>query len=106
MYASPGDPTPLVGIQWHLSSSQETGDTKYTQHRARRRRRTGLHLLGHHRRRAFDAFFDIYNKGQDNLARIEWSRTAENGRVTDPGHYGDQDWHCWDTGHNDIACFD
>ena len=106
VYASPANPTPLVDIQWHLSSNRTTGDTKYTNVVPDGPENGGYIHHGITGGVPFDAFFDIYNKGQENLACIEWSRTAQNGRVTDPGHYGDQDWHCWDTGHNDISCVD
>lgn len=52
----------------------------------------------------FDRFYDIYNKGQDNLTEIEWSSVNIDGRVKDPNHFGDDLWHCWDTNLMDVEC--
>ncbi len=49
----------------------------------------------------YDAFYDIYNAGQENQVEIDASTTSNEGRVTNPDHFGDEDWHYWDGNHCD-----
>jgi len=37
---------------------------------------------------------------------INWNKPANNGRVKDEAHFGDQDWHCWDADQQDTGCQD
>ncbi len=53
---------------------------------------------------SFDRFYDIYNKGHNNLTEIEWNHTDLNGHIKDPEFYQDASWHCWGTGLQDIDC--
>ena len=52
----------------------------------------------------YDAFYNIYNKGKDNLTSIQWNRNTYEGRVRDSLHFGDYEWHCWDSNLVDIEC--
>jgi hypothetical protein len=104
LYKSAEEPTLLLGILWHRHPAQGTSDIKYTNIVPDGPENGGYIYYGITGGVPFDAFYDIYNKGLENLALIEWSRTAGNGRITDPGHFGDSDWHCWDMDQNDIAC--
>jgi hypothetical protein len=104
VYNSPDDPDSLLGILWHRNPTQETADIKYTNIVPDGDENGGYIYYGVTDNVPFDAFYDIYNKGQDNLARIEWSRTAMNGRVKDPLHFGDSTWHCWDANRDDVGC--
>jgi hypothetical protein len=51
-----------------------------------------------------DRFYIIYNKGLDNITRIEWNSLQKNGHVKDPHHYLDENWHCWDSNLMDDVC--
>ena len=53
---------------------------------------------------AYDRFYDIFNKGQDNLTEIEWNHVDLDGRVKNPAHYQDTNWHCWGTDLQDMIC--
>jgi len=53
---------------------------------------------------AFNRYYDIYNKGQDNLTEIEWNHTDLNGRIKNPMHFQDDNWHCWGTNLQDMIC--
>ncbi|MGD2110932.1 MAG: hypothetical protein PVI86_16270 [Phycisphaerae bacterium] len=100
---SPEDPTPFVGIEWHRDPQAETGDVKYT-NIVPGGPESGGYIFHGLTDETYDAFFDIYNKGQDNLTRIEWSRSTKDGHVRDSAHFGDEDWHCWDAALQDTAC--
>jgi len=49
-------------------------------------------------------FYDIYNKGQNNLTEIEWNSEDYHGHVKDPKKFGDSDWHCWNIYLQDDVC--
>lgn len=54
----------------------------------------------------FDRAFDIQG-GADNpsiFIEIQWNEAQKNGRVKSQNHFGDNNWHCWDSNHADIAC--
>ncbi len=52
----------------------------------------------------FDRFYNIYNKGEDNLTEIEWQKADHHGRVKDPKKFNDSEWHCWGTNLADVSC--
>jgi len=99
----PDDPTPFVGIEWHRNPQDETGDIKYT-NIVPGGPENGGYIFHGLTVDPLDAFFEIYNRGQDNTTNIEWSRTTKNGRVRDSARFGDEDWHCWDETLQNIAC--
>lgn len=99
----PDDATPFIGIEWHRNPQDETGDIKYT-NVVPGGPENGGYIFHGITGETFDAFYDIFNKGQENLTTIEWSRVSKDGRVKDPAHFGDEDWHCWDTDLQDVEC--
>lgn len=52
----------------------------------------------------FDRGYDVFKASENNLLEINWNSTQHNGRVKDPGFYGDDNWHCWDTQLQDVNC--
>ncbi|MCF6365779.1 MAG: hypothetical protein L3J35_06200 [Bacteroidales bacterium] len=52
----------------------------------------------------YNSYLNIYNIGQDNHSIIEWNKTTKAGRIKDPLHYNNEDWHCWDEKYQDIDC--
>lgn len=100
----PDDPYPLVGILWHRNPAEETADIKYTNIVPDGPENGGYIFYGITNEVDYDTFYDIYNKGQDNYTDIEWNRTTKDGRISDPAHYIDTDWHCWDTNLEDVEC--
>ena len=63
----------------------------------------GARIVGHGNDRyccelePYQAFYDIYNKGQDNLIEIEMNTNTQEGRVRNLQHFGNEDWHYWDS---------
>ncbi len=49
---------------------------------------------------------DVFNKGSDNNTIIKWHQTNKIGRVKDPIHFGNENWHCWDENLIDVNCED
>lgn len=49
-----------------------------------------------------DRIYHVFTK--DNLLEIEANDANRNGRVKDPAHFEDSDWHCWNTAKVNIDC--
>ena len=100
----PDDPGPLVGIDWHRNPANETGDIRYTNIVPDGPENGGYIFHGITIDPPFDAFYEIYNQGRDNLTEIEWNRTTKDGQIRDPWHFDDDDWHCWDAALQNLEC--
>jgi len=100
----PDEPVPFVGIEWHRDIEDSTADIKYTNIEPGSAENGGFIFYGTSTDTTYDAFYDIYNKGQNHLIEVEWHRTKGDGRVRDTAHYLDGDWHCWDGDLQDIEC--
>jgi hypothetical protein len=99
---NPDSPSPLLRIDWTYEGSG-IGDISYTNIRPGGPENGGFIYYG-----SMDGeltrFYDIYNKGQDNLCKIQWNHSDLHGRVQDPARFGNTDWHCWDITLQNIIC--
>jgi len=100
---TPDNPTPLLSIEWHRDAVSETGDIRYTNIVPDGPENGGYIFFGV-TENTRDAFYEIFNKGENNTINIEWSRTGKDGRIRDMAHFGDDQWRCWDTALQDTAC--
>ncbi len=100
---NPDNPTPLLRIEWN-NDLNGNADIKYENIVPEGAENGGYIFYGRTSSGEFDRFYNIYNKGQDNLTEIEWNSTDKHGRVKDPDKFGDSNWHCWDTDLSDIVC--
>lgn len=50
----------------------------------------------------YDRAYDVFTN--DNLLEIEANEIMKDGRVKDPKHFGDSEWHCWDVDQFNIDC--
>ncbi|MCK5078163.1 MAG: hypothetical protein KAR38_17410 [Calditrichia bacterium] len=98
------NPTPLLGILWHRDLDNETANIKYTNIVPGGAENGGYIFYGTDADSTYDAFYDIFNKGLNNLTEIEWNLTTKEGHVKDSLHFGDENWHCWDSDLNDMVC--
>ena len=98
----PVSPHPLFQIDWH-QYSDGTADIRYMNVKPGDQE-NGSYIFFGTALTGLDRFYDIYNKGQDNLTEIEWSSVNKNGHVKDLNHFGDEQWHCWDTNLMDVVC--
>jgi hypothetical protein len=99
---NPSNPNALLQIDWH-KYADNTADIRYRNVRPGDPENGGYIFYGT-AITGFDRFYDIYNKGQDNLTEIEWSSVNKDGHVKDPNHFGDDLWHCWDSALMDVVC--
>lgn len=100
----PSDQTPFLRIDWHRNLQDSTADIKYTNIVPGGAENGGYIFYGTTTDTTYDAFYDIYNKGKNNHTNIEWNRQSKAGRVKDPLHFGDSNWHCWDNQLQNIQC--
>ena len=104
LYRSPDDPATYIGVEWERDLSNNTSYIKYTNIVPGGSENGGYISYGITTDTPYDASYDIYNKGQDNLTEIEWNLTTLEGRIKDPRTFGDDDWHCWNSNLEDITC--
>lgn len=100
---SPDEPVDLLRIDWHRDTASGTGDIKYTNIEPGATENGGYIFYGTTSESPYDAYYDIYNKGQDDLIEIQWHRSNRDGRVRNLKHFGNQDWHYWDSSLQDSA---
>ncbi len=103
LYDNPTSQTKLLSIEWNRSSSS-TGNIKYLNIEPGGAENGGYIKYGNDSDTDLNAYYLIYNKGEDNLIEIEWSQTNKNGRVKDENKFGDTEWHCWGENLQDIDC--
>ncbi|MBU0486430.1 MAG: hypothetical protein KKA07_06560 [Bacteroidetes bacterium] len=103
LYESPTVNQQLLQIDWN-KNSDGTEDIKYTNIKPNGPENGGYIAYGITSATDFNAFYDIYNKGQDNLTEIDFNTTDRHGRVKDPRKFGDSDFHCWGTTLADEVC--
>jgi hypothetical protein len=94
---TPQSPNDLLRIDWTHDKQNDTGTIQYTNIKPDSPENGGYIAYGADvDMQPYDAYYDIYNKGQDNLVEIEWNRTTKAGRVRNANFFGDTDWHYWD----------
>jgi hypothetical protein len=104
LYDNPESETELLQIDWHRNIAEGTADIKYTNIVPDGAENGGYIFYGIVAGETYDRFYEIYNKGLDNITDIEWNYASKAGRVMDENHFGDTDWHCWDGTLSDITC--
>jgi len=100
----PDSEIPMIEIVWHRDTEAGTLDIKYTYVVPGSAKYSDYIHYGVTGGDPYDAFYDIYNVGETNHTSIEWNLDDKYGRVKDPEHFGDEDWHCWDGLLDDVAC--
>ena len=101
---TPSDPTDLLRIDWHRDIAVNSSDIKYTNIVPDGPENGGYISYEVTIQTPYDRTYEIYNKGKDNLTYIEWNSSTMEGRIKDSRHFGDSDWHCWDSNSQDIGC--
>ncbi len=104
LYKSPDENHELLQIDWTRNNDNNTGSLKYTNIEPDGAENGGYIYYGNDQGGDYDAYYDIYNKGKDNLTEIDYNTTYHNGRVKDPQFFGDSLWHCWDENFFNVDC--
>jgi hypothetical protein len=101
---SPAVPNDLLQIDWSRNISAGTYNITYTNIVPSGPENGGYIDFQYTDGIPYDYICDIYNKGQDNHTYIEYGSSTGEGRIKDFNHFGDNDWHCWDSDRMNIAC--
>jgi hypothetical protein len=100
----PNAPVPLLQIDWTRDEQNSTGVITYTNILPGGPENGSYISFGVTTNTTYDAYYEIYTQSTDHLINIEWNRTSKEGRVKDPKHFQDSDWHCWNTKLEDVVC--
>jgi hypothetical protein len=100
----PQNVTPFIDIEWNRDPTTGAADIRYTNVVPDGPENGGYIFLEVLVDTENDRHYQIFNRGADNLIDIEWSAATKAGRVMDPAHFGDEAWHCWDGGLQNIDC--
>jgi len=101
---SPAVPNDLLRIDWSRNISAGTYAISYTNIVPDGPENGGYIDVQYTEEILYDYICDIYNKGQDNHTFIEFSSNTGEGRVQNSKHFGDDNWHCWDSNRINVAC--
>ncbi len=101
---NPENPDPFVGIVWNRNISEGTHDITYTNIVPEGPENGGYISHGFTNDEKYNAFYDIYMKGVDNLVEINLHRTTQEGRIKDPAFFGDDNFYCWDSEFFNTEC--
>jgi len=100
----PSDPTDLVQIDWDRNLAQNTYSIKYTNIVPNGPENGGYLYHGATTDESYDRFFEIHNKGANNYVYIEWNSTTQAGRVKAKHQFGNNNWYCWGSDHQNADC--
>jgi len=103
LYHSAANPTPYVGIDWYKNSDDTFGIT-YTNIVPDGQENGGYISHGRNNEINFNAFYEIYNKGENNLVKINWNTETKAGQISDPKVFGTSDFQCWAPDGTNTAC--
>ena len=92
---TPENPVPLLDIQWSRDLQKRIASVSYTNVRPGVPENGAFIAYGIIDSSEYDAYFDIYQKEQDNMIEVEWNRISHAGRVSNPNFFGDAEFHYW-----------
>ena len=104
LHKNPTNDVPLLQIDWERNYLDSTGSIKYTNVEPGGAENGGYIHYGLTLDEPYNAYYDIYNKGQDNLVEIEWNKLTKDGRVKNQQWFKDTEWHCWRPDLKNIIC--
>jgi len=101
---SPADPEDLLQIDWSRNISAGTYTITYTNIVPAGDEYGSYIDVQYTKGIPYDYICDLYKKSTDNHTYIDWSSTTKEGRVKNLNHFGDNDWHCWDSDLMNVTC--
>lgn len=104
LYKNHDEPDSLLSIVWHRITDNSRADVKYTNVQPGGDEYGGYIFYGIDPDSTYDAFYNIFNAGQEQLTNIQWNLDTHAGRIMAPHSYEDSLWHCWDETLDDVDC--
>ncbi len=100
----PLDPMPFMQIDWTRDAKTQALDLTYTNVIPDGDENGSYIHQALNQAAPFTGTFEIFRVSVDNLVEIKWNRESLDGRIKDAKHFGDAEWHCWDSSFNDTEC--
>ena len=103
---NPYDPTPILSIDYQQNNGNGIESIRYTNIIPGNAENGAFieYRKSDNSGSDYNRMYDIYNSEIDNLMEIKWNNPGNDGRVKDPEHFQDNEWHCWDNYLQDIDC--
>jgi hypothetical protein len=103
IYESPSNPLRILRIEWNKNLENNTGDIKYTNLKQGPIPSGSFIQFKSNSEAYFDANYTVSRSG--NKIEIEWNRSNNAGRISDPLKYnGTGAWQCWTEFLQDTVC--
>ena len=100
----PDDPQPFLDIEWSRDPSGVPSEIRYTNIIPDEPNNGGYIQYGVTADGDYDRVYEIYLPEGDDRVNIEWNSVTRAGRLMEPNHFGDSEWHCWDADLLDAEC--
>ncbi len=98
----PDNPVDYLAIDYEKDFETEVKNIRYTVIDPQNDLYNGYVEFGIDPELDLDAHYTV--SGSDSIIFIEWNTVNYMGRVKAQHHFGDANWHCWDTLLQDVAC--
>ena len=102
MYESPANNVQWLNIEWRKDWEAGTSDITYTNVKAGSEELGSFITYGIVDDPDYNAFYTVFSA--DAQVTIEYNTETKAGRVKDRGHFGNDDWHCWNEQFQDSDC--
>ena len=99
---SPQNPTDYLEIHYQKDFETDVASFRYTVIDSQNDLYDGYVEFGLDDALDYDAHYTISRA--DTTTNIEWMTETNAGRVKDLRHFGDDQWHCWDSQLQDVDC--
>ena len=102
----PNNPTAYLGVEYTRDASNNIASIRYTNINPNSSDKGDYieYEVDNSSTSDFNKSYDVYRIGIDNLLQIQWNDPEKDGRVKSSEHFGDDEWHCWDTNLMDVDC--
>lgn len=102
MYESPANNVQWLSIEWRKDWEAGTSDITYTNVKAGSEDLGGFISYGIVDNADYNAFYNVF--GAADQVTIEYNTETKEGRVKAQGHFGGDEWHCWNDLFQDGDC--
>jgi len=99
---SPQYPTPYLDVTYSKDFEEDVANIRYTVIDQQNELYEDYIDFGIDPSLEYDAHYTISKA--DTTTNIEWSTQTNAGHVMDSRHFGDEEWHCWDSQLQDVDC--
>lgn len=99
----PNNPESLLRIEYNKAANSNDATLRYTNIRPNHPDNGDYIEYRVETNGTFNRSYDV-SLDPNNFLEIQWNEPSRDGRVRNPGHFNDSEWHCWDSNQMDINC--